>query len=211
MHVVKLGGSLLKAPEELRAWLHAITEAGSGRVVVVPGGGPFADAVRRAQTDHRFNDRAAHRMALLGMDQCGLLLASLERCLVPSDTLAAMQAVLRGGGVPIWMPHRVAVDAEDLPASWEVTSDSLSAWLARKLEASTLWLVKSCVVPVQRPMQLAEMGIVDAAFPRFCEHAKFRIHVLGIGDRSRLIASLAEEAINRVSAAAPSSTASSRQ
>lgn len=195
MHVVKLGGSLLAAPQELRAWLRAIAETGCGRVVVVPGGGPFADAVRVAQTEHGFDARAAHRMALLAMEQCGLLLASLERSLVPSDTFAAMRVALREGGVPIWMPHRAAADAADLPASWEVTSDSLAAWLAHQLGASALWVVKSCAVSVQAPVQLAEMGIVDASFPRFCEHAKFRIHVLGIDERLRFTTSLMEEAI----------------
>ena len=42
MRVVKLGGSLSGAPE-LKAWLAALAGA-AGRVVLVPGGGPFADA-----------------------------------------------------------------------------------------------------------------------------------------------------------------------
>ncbi|OZA05848.1 MAG: uridylate kinase, partial [Methylophilaceae bacterium 17-44-8] len=45
MWVIKLGGSLL-GTDELQQWLSCIAEYGDGRVVIVPGGGVFADTVR---------------------------------------------------------------------------------------------------------------------------------------------------------------------
>ena len=63
--VVKLGGSFAGSVE-LPAWLDALARC-AGRVVVVPGGGPFAEAVRAAQPKMRFDDHAAHRMAVLAM------------------------------------------------------------------------------------------------------------------------------------------------
>lgn len=203
MHVVKLGGSLLRTPQDLRDWLRLITSAGSGRVVVVPGGGPFADAVRSAQIEIGFDDRAAHRMALLAMEQCGLLLASFEGSLVPADSFVTVREVLHGGQIPVWMPYRCALNAEDIPASWDITSDTLAAWLARELGASALWIVKSCAVPLQDTERLAAIGVVDAAFPDFCARAPFGVHVLGPGDRLRLTAGLAEAASSPASAAAP--------
>ncbi len=65
--VVRLGGSHAFSPL-LRPWLAAIGAA-AGRVVLVPGGGPFADTVRSAQAAMGFDDLAAHRMALLAMAQ----------------------------------------------------------------------------------------------------------------------------------------------
>ena len=121
---------------------------------------------------------------------------------VPSDTFAGLRRVLREGRIPVWMPHRSAADADDVPANWNVTSDSLAAWLARELDASSLWLVKSCAVPVQTPERLAAMGIVDFAFPKFCERVPFAVHVVGIDDRPRLVASLLEETVNAVPTAA---------
>src|SRR5215510_16371000 len=67
--VVKLGGSYAHAAE-LKPWLAAIA-ACAGHVVLVPGGGPFADAVREAQARMGFDDRVAHRMALTAMAQYG--------------------------------------------------------------------------------------------------------------------------------------------
>ena len=203
MHVLKLGGSLLQEPRILRAWLDAIAAAGCGRLVVVPGGGPFADAVRVAQAQLGFDEGAAHRMALLAMEQCGLLFASLESACVPAESTAAIRNALATGRVPIWMPTRMLAHAEGVPESWEVTSDSLAAWLACELGASTLWLVKACPVPVQDRERLAIMGVVDPVFPRFCAEARFEVRVVGPGDTFRLTGALAEEMINPAPVGAP--------
>ena len=64
--VIKLGGSHAFAPQ-LKDWIGAVA-AQAGRIVLVPGGGPFADAVRDAQARMGFDDGAAHRMALLAME-----------------------------------------------------------------------------------------------------------------------------------------------
>jgi aspartokinase-like uncharacterized kinase len=57
----------------------------------------------------------------------------------------------------------------EIAESWDVTSDSLAAWLARRLDADKLILVKSCPVPEGEPSpeELRRLEIVDAAFPEF--------------------------------------------
>jgi 5-(aminomethyl)-3-furanmethanol phosphate kinase len=62
--VIKLGGSFSADPM-LKLWLDTIVEHGNGKVVIVPGGGPYADEVRAAQRCWHFDDAIAHRMALL--------------------------------------------------------------------------------------------------------------------------------------------------
>src|SRR5580692_10060673 len=96
--VVKLGGSQAFSAH-LSDWLDAVA-LGAGRVVIVPGGGPFADAVRTAQPAMGFDDRAAHHMALLAMEQFGCALAGLRRSLSPAGSVAAIHAALRAGAVP---------------------------------------------------------------------------------------------------------------
>ena len=93
--VVKLGGSHAFAPH-LRAWLDAIAQC-AGRIVVVPGGGPFADAVRDAQPRMGFDDAAAHRMALLAMEQYGCALASLNARFVLAESRTAIAGCGSGG------------------------------------------------------------------------------------------------------------------
>jgi dihydroneopterin aldolase len=164
--IVKLGGSLAFSIH-LRPWLDALAQ-GAGAVVLVPGGGPFADAVRSAQANMGFDDAAAHHMALLAMDQYGRALASLNKALVLADSVAAIRRLLRAKKVPVWSPTRMALGARDIPASWEVTSDSLAAWLAVRLGARRLLLVKHAAATAD-PIgveALVAAGIVDPALPR---------------------------------------------
>src|SRR3974390_1741380 len=163
--VIKIGGSCAGSPHLPRR--PAAVAACAGRVVVVPGGGPFADAVRAAQPVMGFDDAVAHHMALLGMEQFGRALAGLDARFAPVDSIAAVRRSLRAGKVPIWLPPRMTLAAADVPASWDVTSDSLAAWLAGRLGARRLVLMKQVEVSPDGPERLAASGIVDRAFPGF--------------------------------------------
>src|SRR5262245_16671636 len=103
--VVKLGGSLAFS-DALRPWLKALAGC-AGHVVVVPGGGPFADAVRVAQPKMGFDDRAAHHMALIAMEQYGRALVGLGENLILAGSVAAIERALRDGRVPVWAPARM--------------------------------------------------------------------------------------------------------
>ncbi len=164
-NVVKLGGSLHHAAE-LGGWLAALAEAPGPPRVAVPGGGPFADAVRAAQERLGFHDLAAHRMAILAMQQYGLLLQAREPRLALIETEAEMRALPPGAG-GVWLPWRLAGLEPGIEASWDVTSDSLALWLARRLGSPRLLLVKSAVLPEGRASAatLAAADVLDRAFP----------------------------------------------
>ena len=188
MVVVKLGGSLAES-SALRGWLHILVENGGGRAILVPGGGPFAEAVRAGQTMIGFSDRAAHRMAVLAMDQYALALADVEPRLTLCADAAAISAVLRRGGIALWLPAAMVLADPDIAESWDVTSDSLAAWLARRLGAGLLVLVKS-VAAAGTPQALASAGVVDAAFPGYVAAARCDLLVVGPGESGRLGAAL---------------------
>src|ERR671935_1882325 len=100
--VVKLGGSYAFSPI-LGDWLEMVAR-NAGNVVLVPGGGPFADAVRDAQPKMGFDDAAAHHMALLAMEQYGRALVSVNGALAPASSLAAIRRLLSTRKVPVWAP-----------------------------------------------------------------------------------------------------------
>lgn len=165
--VVKLGGSLAGSPN-LKRWLTVLGAAG-GSTVIVPGGGPFADQVRAVQKKWRFDDTAAHHMALLAMEQYGRMLAGLHAGLRPAATRTAIARARRAGAAAVWMPTRMVLGEPRIAASWDITSDSLAAWLAGALAADRLVLVKSVALtggPVAAS-SLARRGIVDPAFPDY--------------------------------------------
>lgn len=188
--VVKLGGSLADWPD-LRRWLRLLVEVRAVDVVLVPGGGPFADQVRAAQARWRFDDVAAHRMAILAMEQYGLMLASMSRGgIAPAATPARMRAVLASGATPVWAPAAMsAADAagkREVAESWDMTSDSLAAWLAASLRADHLVLVKSARPPGGDLRTLVRRGLVDRAFPRYAAAGRFGVSVVWREDRARM-------------------------
>lgn len=186
MVIVKIGGSLGKG-DMLKRWLAALA-CGKGRAVVVPGGGAFADTVRQEQHRLRFSDRAAHRMGLLAMEQYALILADWSADLTLCSTLADMGDALRQGVIPVWLPSAMALADPEIPQSWEVTSDSLAAWLARRIGARRLILLKSMAAPCAiEPAALAIRGVVDSAFPRFLAGANLALDWVGPGDEERLL------------------------
>lgn len=192
--VVKLGGSLIGAGS-LQSWLRVLICHGGGRCIIVPGGGDFADAVRQAQRRYSFSDIAAHRMALLAMHQYALLLIDLVPSLRPCESEEEMHAVLRGGGLAVWMPIQMTEADPSIAANWDVTSDSLAAWLTRRVGADRLVLVKSVSSPPPPvlPGRLAALGLVDPAFPIYAAHAPFTLEYCGPGDEERLAVHLISE------------------
>jgi 5-(aminomethyl)-3-furanmethanol phosphate kinase len=177
--VVKLGGSLA-ASTSLAQWLHELTRNRSARFVVVPGGGPFADAVRAAQHAWQFNDQVAHAMALGAMDQFGQMLCGIEAGAVACTTRLQIGRAWLEGGLPVWLPARLVSRERRLARSWDVTSDTIAAWLAEALGANGLLLVKSCELPAdgRDPVELAAAGIVDQALPGFLSRSGIALQVL---------------------------------
>lgn len=184
--VVKFGGSLLGSRER-EGLLAAAARAGA---VVVAGGGPFADAVRDAQGRLGLSERAAHAMAILAMEQTARALADLEPALAPCATAADFAAAQAAGRGAVWMPAAMGLEAP-LPASWDVTSDSLALWLAATLRAERLVLLKSAAPTGGSPTEWAENGLVDRAFASLAATFSGEIALIGPARASAFEAALA--------------------
>jgi len=140
--IVKVGGSLALYPEKLRSLCAKISEVSKKHeIIVLPGGGEFADTVRNL--DKRFNLSAAasHRMAILGMDQYGLLLSDLLSNSAITNQLDDTQRILDLGKLPVFLPSNFLFTREPLENSWDVTSDSIAVYIAGQLHASRVVLV----------------------------------------------------------------------
>jgi probable H4MPT-linked C1 transfer pathway protein len=141
--VVKLGGGVLAHGGHFDAALAAIGAAARDRrLLVVPGGGPFADAVRQVDRRLRLSDDAAHWMAVLAMDQYAhLVTARLAGGLLVTGKREIATA-REAGLVPVLAPSRWLREADPLPHAWDVTSDSIAAWVAGAVGARRLVLIK---------------------------------------------------------------------
>jgi aspartokinase-like uncharacterized kinase len=182
MVVIKLGGSLAAA-DTLLDCLNRVQQNYQGRaVVIVSGGGIFAEQVRIAQQHWQFDDYSAHAMAILAMQQMAWLLKALKTdfVLVHSVWEITQQC---GQNIVIWSPALEELDKAGIAASWDITSDSLAAWLANTLQANELIIVKSASIDNTLSLaQLAESGIIDKAFCEYIANAEFRIRIVNQQD-----------------------------
>jgi aspartokinase-like uncharacterized kinase len=141
--VVKIGGALLAHGDHFDAVLEAIgTARRERRLLVVPGGGPFADAVRDVDRRLRLADETAHWMAVLAMDQYAhLIVDRLAHGVLVADR-DDIGAALDAGRVPVLAPFAWLRTVDPLPHSWDVTSDSIAGWVAGQVGAKRLVLIK---------------------------------------------------------------------
>jgi 5-(aminomethyl)-3-furanmethanol phosphate kinase len=141
--VIKIGGGLAVIPNALERVCRAVEEAARAEcIVVVPGGGRLADAVREFDRERGLSPTAAHWMALLAMDQYAFALADHMPGAVLLEDAVSVPAVVARGKVAVLAPFRWMRAVDVLPHSWDVTSDSIAAFIAGALGATRLVLIK---------------------------------------------------------------------
>lgn len=139
--VVKVGGSLAENPASLRVLCRELTkQSKKHRILIVPGGGRFADEVREIDRAFDVSSTVAHKMAILGMDQFGLLLTDITRDSRATYSLQMAKRLSDEGILPILLPSRLMFREDRLERSWDVTSDSIAAHVASKMHAEKLIL-----------------------------------------------------------------------
>jgi len=140
--VIKVGGSLAEDSVSLIALCEELgTLAKSYRMLVVPGGGKFADVVREFYRNFTLSDTVAHKMAILSMDQFGLFLSSITPNSQTTYVLEKAEGLSSTGILPIILPSNLMFQKDPLKPSWDVTSDSIAAYIASLLLAKKLILV----------------------------------------------------------------------
>lgn len=186
--VYKVGGSLLDFPELAVRLLRLFDLDEPLKPLVIVGGGPAADLVRGWDRTHALGEERSHWLALRAMQLNQSLIADLlpnARCVATrAEALEAWSA----GAIPILDCVRFLRDEEadlarhatlqqaiptqgalqPLPHTWDVTSDSIAAWIAFRWPASELVLLKSRSLPASS--SLCESGLVDAHFPKLADH-----------------------------------------
>ncbi len=140
--VLKVGGSLAEDSASLMRLCHELgILAKNHRILIVPGGGEFANTVRKIDKKYDLPCIISHKMAILAMDQYGLFLSSL----IP-DSYVSYSIENRGsiekGNLPIFLPSHIMFRENPLEPSWDVTSDSIAAYIANLVKADKLLLVK---------------------------------------------------------------------
>ncbi len=175
MIVVKLGGSLIRRARELVNEIIEYARADGESVLIVPGGSIFADTVRKVNA----SQETAHWMAVLAMEQYGYYIGSgTEAKLVESLDIDK--------GVSILLPYNLLKKEDELPHTWDVSSDTIAAWVALKLEAR---FIKATDVDgiylngvLEKELKASELigkeTCVDAQLPHFLMENKMNCEIV---------------------------------
>jgi aspartokinase-like uncharacterized kinase len=139
--VLKVGGSLAEEPAKLARLCQELSVlAEAHRILVVPGGGEFADTVRNLDKAYGLSNMVSHKMAILAMDQYGFFLSDITPNAYVSCSLEEVSNS-KTGTLPIFLPSQLMFREDPLEHSWDVTSDSIAAYIAGLLDAEKLLLV----------------------------------------------------------------------
>lgn len=173
--VVKLGGSLYNRISDLVPLLCESRRP----LLIVPGGGIFADTVRQAQVA----DDSAHWMAIAAMDQYGWFIAS--HGLTTTDILKVPEKTT------IFLPYICMRQRDPLPHTWDITSDTIAAWFASQLGLELL-LLKSvdgimCEEKLQKHItKPIQSDVVDPYFIAFVMKNQIKTTIINGNSRTRV-------------------------
>ena len=134
--VIKIGGSLIKSARELVRVLHRYASDKEERILIVPGGGVFADTVRTASDTYGISDEAAHWMAVLAMDQYGHYLADGTKASLVTDI--GEESIRAGVSVLLvydLLKRSDSGEGSGIEHTWNATSDTIAGWVASRMGA----------------------------------------------------------------------------
>jgi len=168
MIVIKLGGSLYSSLY-LKEWVDGLASIDKQIIIIVPGGGPFADQVRQAYHNWEIDEEMAHEMGVLSMQQYASLIFSINKNISRIDSISSLCSNNKSN-IMVWFPYKDVMELCSYPKSWDVTSDSISLWLANEIGAKKLCLVKSAEIDGLSPNQIINSNIVDEYFPNIIDN-----------------------------------------
>jgi len=155
-YVIKIGGSLEGEIDPILA----VLRHRSCPCLIVPGGGRFAEMIRRTGIE----GEPAHWMAIAAMEQFGWLIASRG--------VSCVSLLHRPEELEVFLPYITLRESDPLPHTWAVTSDTIAAWVAHVLGLELI-ILKSVEGLVEggelqeRVTRAIETKVVDPCFISF--------------------------------------------
>lgn len=188
MIVVKIGGSLYSS-SHLREWISHIVTANNQPIIIVPGGGPFADHIRNVDKKLKLSSECSHDMAVMAMQQFGHVMCDLDPSLELLHTVEDMRIISTSA---IWAPYDLVRKHCPYPKNWQTSSDSLSVWLATFIKASHLCLVKSAQINTDLEAAL-NSDLVDEYFTTALNAYQGKLHLYHASEASLFTRQLENE------------------
>ncbi len=199
--IIKLGGSLIERGREIIRFLRDYVEEKDKAltIILIPGGGPFVEVVRNLSANISISEETAHWMAVLAMHQYGFFLANGE---IRIPVVESMNKI-DGEPIRILLPYEMLKADDCLPHTWDVTSDTIAAFVANKIGEKTFikltdvdgiidekgHLIRE--IYAEEMVELEERkGCVDTELPRFLMQNKMNCIIVNGNFPDRIIAAI---------------------
>ena len=142
--IFKIGGKILEDIENLSSTISQLEqlykEGIIHKIIVIPGGGSFANFIRKVYNELKFTEEVAHWMGIISMNYNGLELnkkfPNIE-LIENFDKLKDNRRIFC-----VFLPYEFIKEKDNLPHSWDITSDSISLFIAKELELKECYLIK---------------------------------------------------------------------
>ncbi|HEY9205798.1 MAG TPA: amino acid kinase [Candidatus Methanoperedens sp.] len=196
MIVVKLGGSLIHIAREIVKELADYAKSNSRKILIVPGGSIFVDTVRKVNT----SQDTAHWMAVLGMEQYGYYLAD------GTGVKLIDELVVNDDGTYVFLPYNLLKKNDELPHTWDVTSDTIAAWIAKQLDGRFIKVTDVDGIYINGVLEkelkaqelIGKETCVDAQLPHFLMENKMNCEIINGNCPGRVINALKGRVIGTV-------------
>ncbi|MFX1328553.1 MAG: hypothetical protein ACFE91_10525 [Promethearchaeota archaeon] len=142
--IFKIGGTILGNSKNLINTIAQLTQLYEDKIirkmVLIPGGGLLVDFIRHLYEKFHFNDDIAHWMAIYAMDYNGKELKRKFPHLQINNNHKNLEKENRF--ISIFLSYKFLKEKDELPHSWEVTSDSITYYIAKTLSMDECFLIK---------------------------------------------------------------------
>lgn len=139
--VLKIGGSLSRSKSTLKNLFKELAKlAKTHRLLVIPGGGHFADKVRRIYHKFHISEDVAHWSAIFAMDQMAFFFSDFHPNIQIVDDIEEAKQTDKGV-IPVLLPSKIMLDNDPLPHSWDITSDSIAAYIAHLTDTKKVFIL----------------------------------------------------------------------
>ena len=142
--IFKIGGKILENSTNIESTISQLTQLYEEKVlqkiIIVPGGGSYANFIRRIDDELKLGDDLSHWMAIYSMNQNGIELKRKFPELECIEDLKEFQDSNKN--FSIFLPYNYLRNNDNLPHNWDVTSDSIAYYVADQLQFNQCFLVK---------------------------------------------------------------------
>lgn len=142
--IVKIGGKILENKENLESTIvqfkHICENNIVQKIIIIPGGGTYANFVRKLDKKISIGDELSHWMAIFAMNCNGIEISQKNNDIKNFDSLDELKK--SNERIVVFLPYDFINQRDELPHSWDVTSDSITLYLAHHLGLKDCFLIK---------------------------------------------------------------------